>query len=182
LDEYEEIVKKIPAPERAIGPLAGLAARLDYLGPKVQKLEGDLSPKVADLAEKVGKLEYTLSTLELPEGVAMPQKMEQISFAYNLAPLEGVLLTEVAPFSGYIKQVTPHFPEGCNALCDVRVGHGNKQFCPKEGFLALNDVTPTYPFNEEVSGGNEEIWVEMKNGDGVESHNITVTVILEGAA
>ena len=43
--EYEEIVKKIPVPERAIGPLAGLATRLDYLGPKVE----GLSPKVAEL-------------------------------------------------------------------------------------------------------------------------------------
>ncbi|GAH84614.1 unnamed protein product, partial [marine sediment metagenome] len=128
------------------------------------------------------KLEYALSTLEWPEGVAMPQKIEQIPFAYNLAPLEGVLLTEITPFSGYIKQVTPHFPEGCDGICDVRVGHGPKQFCPKEGYLALNDATPTYPFNEWVSGGNEEIWVEMKNGDSANSHHITVTVILEGAA
>ncbi|GAI39236.1 unnamed protein product, partial [marine sediment metagenome] len=85
MGEYEEIVKKIPVPERAIGPLTGIATRLDYLGPKVQKLEGDLSPKVADLADKVEKLEYTLSTLELPEGVAMPEvKIEQILFAYDL--------------------------------------------------------------------------------------------------
>ncbi|MBA7686925.1 hypothetical protein ES703_95385 [subsurface metagenome] len=112
----------------------------------------------------------------------MPQKIEQIPFAYNLAALEGVLLTEIAPFSGYIKQVTPHWPEGCDALVDIRVGHGNKQFCPKEGYLALNDATPPYPFNEELSGGNEEIWVEMKNADGANAHNITVTVILEGAA
>lgn len=111
----------------------------------------------------------------------MPEvKIVQIPFAYNLAALEGVLLTEVAPFSGYIKQVSIHWPEGSDALVDVRVGHGPKQFCPKEGFLALNDVTPTYPFNEWVSGGNEAIWVEMKNTDSVNSHNITVSVILEG--
>ncbi|GAI88713.1 unnamed protein product [marine sediment metagenome] len=98
----------------------------------------------------------------------MPQKIEQIPFSYDLEKAgtddSQALLTEVVPFSGYIKQVTPHWPDGCDAIVDVRVGHGNKQFCPKEGFLALNAATPTYPFNEPVSGGNEEIWVEMVNG------------------
>ena len=173
--EYEEIVKKIPVPERAIGPLAGIATRLDYLGPKVE----GLSPKVAELREKVGKLEYALSTLELPEGVIMPLKIEQIPFAYNLTALQGVMLTEYAPFSGYIKQISPHWPDGCNGLVQIRVGHGTKQFCPDEGYLALNDATPTYPFNEWVND-HEEIWVEMINGDGVNPHNISVSVILEG--
>ncbi len=178
--EYEEIVKKIPVPERALGPLAGLATRLDYLGPKVEEL-GALSPKVADLGEKVGKLEYALRTLELPEGVAMPTKIEQIPFAYNLAALQGVTLTEYAPFSGYIKQVSLHWPDGTNALVDIRVGHGTKQFCPDDGYLALNDATPTYPFNEWVND-HEEIWVEMRNTDANNPHNITVTVTLEGMA
>lgn len=183
--EYEEIVKKIPVTEKAIGPLAGLATRLDYLGPKVQKMEGDLSPKVADLAEKVGKLEYAISKLEFPEGVAMFQKIEQIPFAHKLAKAglagSGVTLMEYAPFSGYIKQVTPHWPDGADALVDVKVGHGIVQFCPDEGYLALNDVTPSYPFNEWVNY-REEIWVELRNRDGGNEHAITVTVTLEGVA
>lgn len=177
--EYEEIVKKIPLPEQALGPLAGLATRLDYLGPKVE----ELSPKVAAIGEKVGKLEYAISKLEFPEGV-MPTKIEQIPFAYNLTvagtPTSGVMLSEYAPFSGYIKEVSIHWPANCNGLVDVRVGHGTKQFCPDEGYLALNDVTPTYPFNEWVND-HEEIWVELQNGDALFPHNITVTVILEGA-
>ncbi len=185
--EYEEIVKKIPVPERAIGPLTGIAKRLDYLGPKVEELESTLSPSVANLAEKVGKLEYAISKLEFPEGVAMPElKIEQLPFAYNLekagTPNSQALLTEPTPFSGYIKEVEIHWPDGCNHIVDVRVGHGPKQFCPKEGFLALNDVTPTYHFNEWVSGGQESIWVEMINGDAGNTHAITVTVTLEGAA
>lgn len=181
MSEYDEIVKKIPVTEQPIGPLAGLAARLDYLGPKVEQL-GALSPKVDALAEKVDKLEYAISTLELPEGVAMLQmKIEQIPFAYNLAALEGVKLTEYAPFSGNIKQVMIHYPDGCNALVDVRVGHSTKQFCPKNGFLALNNATPIFSFNEWVKD-HEEIWVEMRNGDAVNPHNISCTIFIEGGA
>lgn len=169
-EAYEEMVDKIPAPERPIGPLAGLATRLDYLGPKVETID-----------EEVKKLKYAVSNLELPEGVIMPRNIEQIPFAYNLSALEGVTLTEKAPFSGYITQVTIHWPDGCNALVDVRIGHGTKQFCPDDGYLALNDATPTYPFNEWVSD-NEEIWVEMRNTDGGNSHAITATIILEGVS
>ena len=175
MGEYEEFVKKIPAAERVPEPFTGIDNRLDFLG-----------PKIVDMRERLGKVEYTLSKLELPEGVAMPQKIEQIPFFYDLEKpgTDGsqALLTEIVPFSGYIKQVTPHWPDGCDGNVEVRVGHGNKQFCPKEGFLALNDATPTYPFNESVSGGNEEIWVEMINGDSANKHAITVTVMLEGAA
>lgn len=177
-EEYEEVVKKIPVPERAIGPLAGLAARLDYLGPKVE----ELGPRVDDLGEKVGKMEYALKTLELPEGIAMPVKIEQIPFAYNLAlggtPGSQVTLGEYAPFKGRIKVIIIHWPMNCNALVDVRVGHGVTQFCPRTGYLALNDATVSYYFNEPVDD-HEEIWVEMINGDGGFTHNITVTVAIE---
>lgn len=182
--EYEEIVKKIPVPERAIGPLTGLATRLDYLGPKVEDLSS-LSPKVDALTEKVNKVEYALRTLELPEGVAMPQRIVQIPFVRNLekAGIDGsqAMLTEYAPFSGYIKEVTPHFPDGCNAKVQVRVGRGPEQFCPREGYLAINDATPTYPFNEWCND-HDEIWVEMINGDGANKHQITVSVTLAGVA
>jgi len=181
--EYKELIKRIPLPEQALGPLAGIATRLDYLGPKVEDLESNLSPKVADLAEKVGKLEYALRTVEFPGGVAMPLKIEQIPFVRDLekAGIDGsqVMMTEYAPFSGYIKEISIHWPEGCNHLVDVRVGHGTEQFCPDVGYLALNDATPTYPFNEWCND-HEEIWVEMINGDGVNKHQITVSATLEG--
>lgn len=111
----------------------------------------------------------------------MPVKIEQIPFAYNLAALQGVKLEEAAPFNGYIKEISIHYPDGCDALVDVRVGHDVTQFCPREGYLALNDVTPTYSFNVEVKQG-DPIWVEMKNGDGANPHNISVTVSAEGLA
>lgn len=107
------------------------------------------------------------------------RKIEQIPFAYNLAELQGVMLTEVTPFPGYIKQVTIHWPGGCDALVDVKVGRGVEQFCPNDGYLALNDATPTYLFNVPVKDG-EEIWVEMRNTDDTNPHNITVTVTMEG--
>lgn len=108
----------------------------------------------------------------------MPHKIVQIPFSYNLAALEGVRLEEEVPFAGYIKQVMIHWPEGCNALVDVKTGGGIEQLCPRAGYLALNDATPTYPFNEWITD-HDIIWVEMRNTDGLNSHSITVVVTLE---
>jgi len=126
-----------------------------------------------ELGKRLSKVEAAVA-----EETEMPKTIEQIPFSYTLNPLQGVVLMEYAPFAGYIKQVSIHWPDGCDALVDVRVGHHTKQFCPDEGYLALNDATPTYPFNEYVAD-HEEIWVEMVNTDGVNTHSITVTVILE---
>lgn len=109
--------------------------------------------------------------------MAKEVKIEQIPFSYNLPIGVGVLLTEYAPFAGYIKQIVPHWPAGCAGFVDIRVGHGIKQLCPNEGYLALDDATPTYFFNEEVED-REEIWVELRNASGF-AHVITVTVALE---
>lgn len=134
-----------------------------------------INRKLDDIGERLGRLEEK----EVPE-----VKLEQILYSYNLAiagaPGSQVTLMEYAPFKGFIKEVTPHWPLNCNALVDIRVGHGVTQFCPREGFLALNDATPSYPFNEPVDN-HEEIWVEMINTDGGFTHNITVTVTIEEA-
>jgi len=168
LGEYEDFVKSIPAAERVPEPFNSIDNRLDFLG-----------PIIIDMKNRVEKLEDALASIEVGEGVIMPKIIEQIPFAYNLDPLQGVTLMEYAPFSGYIKQVSLHYPDGCNALVDVRVGHGTKQFCPNEGYLALNNATPIYRSSEWIKD-REEIWVEMRNTDGANSHNITVVVQLEG--
>lgn len=178
LGDYGEAVEEIPIFERPVGPLLGIAARLDYVGPKVEELipkVEELIPKVAGIEDTVKEIESAVSNL----GVAM--KIEQIPFAYTLTALKGVMLSEYAPFPGYIRQVSIHWPNGCNSLVDVKIGHGTKQFCPDDGYLALNDVTPSYPFNERVRD-HEEIWVEMANHDGVNSHAIKVTITLEASA
>jgi len=169
---YEDFVKSIPKGERVPEPFASIDNRLDFLG-----------PKIVSLVEKVVGLESAIGSIE---GLDMTVKnIEQIPYVFNLAipPAVGsrVMLTENAPFAGYIKSITPHWPNGCNALVDIRVGHGTKQFCPNENFLSLNNATPQYPFNEWVDD-NEEIWVEMVNGDGGFTHAITVTIALEGIA
>jgi len=124
----------------------------------------------------------TLSNRVNQLGGASMKRREQIAFARLLAipPAvgSGVRITELPTITGFIKEVTIHWPAGCNALVDVAIGYLTNQFCPRERFLALNDTTPTYYFNEPVTKDNP-IWVIMQNRDGGFVHNITVSVIVE---
>lgn len=148
-------------------------------------LAEDTELKLDTLPDIEAKSDAIIGALEML-GVEVPleKKIEQIAFAYNLViagfPGSGITLTEGAPFDGYIKWIEPHWPDGCDALVDIRVGRAVEQFCPREGYLALNDVTPRYEFNIPVKEG-EDIWVEMINTDGGNPHNITVTIQLESA-
>lgn len=85
----------------------------------------------------------------------------------------GMILTQTPPFDGHIREIKIHWPPGCLGLVDVRVSHGAKQFCPFEFFLSLDNVTPTFPFNEYVVH-TENIFVEIQNTDGINPHTISV--------
>lgn len=148
----------------------GVDERLDFLAPRIfQTLAevGDLREQIRALAEILGG-----------DGIT-PMKIQMIPYSYTLAAAQGARLTELMPFSGRVIEVMIHWPEGCNALVDVKVGHGNVAFCPREGYLALNNVTPKFSFSEWVDEG-AEIWVEMRNADAGFPHTITVTVSIRG--
>lgn len=163
----------------ALGALGTLTLRKEAKAPTDEEVKQALVTIYNHQVTTLEEIKTAIARIPVVEEVIM--RIEQIPFIYNLAPLQGVRLEEVAPFDGYIKQVTIHWPDGCNALVGVKVGHGTPQFCPRDGYLALNDATPTYPFNVKVKEG-DTIWVEMRNTDGVNPHNITVTVSIEGVA
>jgi hypothetical protein len=170
-EEYLEYLRRnVSLLERLGDRLSGTDERVDYAVRQILSQQAkldSLSVAVSNIAERLGV-----------EVIVPERKVEQIKFSYTVQPLQAVKLIENAPFAGTIRQVVIHWPDGCNALVDVRVGHGNKQFCPNEGFLALNDATPSFDFEEPVDD-HEEIWVEIANGDSAYEHSITATVSLE---
>ena len=99
-----------------------------------------------------------------------------LQFAQNVPLASGVRLTDEAPFRGEVEEVLIHWPLGCNALVDVRCGHGNEQFLPAhEGeYLALDSAAPQFAVKGVLVADHEEIWVEILNRDGGWPHFITV--------
>lgn len=181
-EEYERFKReRINLLERAGDWFGGVDERIDFLAPRIFLLlaeVGDLRGQVSNVLEEIRKVQDALA--EFPEGDGIrPMKIEMIPYSYTLAAAQGARMTELMPFSGRVIEVMIHWAEGCNALVDVRVGHGNVPFCPREGYLALNNVTPKFAFNEWVDEG-AEVWVEMRNTDSVNPHTITVTVSVRG--
>lgn len=171
----------------AVALITALTKKAEAAPGEVPPTDEEIRQALALILSQQVDLELKLDAIKAAQGVVMPEVkgIELIPFAYNLAVAgvagSGVVLTELAPFTGHIKEIKPHWPDGCDALVDIRVGRGVEQFCPREGYLSLNDATPSYPFNIPVQE-SEEIWVEMINTDGVNPHAITVTVTLEGVA
>lgn len=105
-------------------------------------------------------------------------RTEQIAISQTLEPLTGIRIERQIPIKGTITSVVLHYPEGCNALVDVRVGHGTKQLCPATGVVALDAATPVIPTSEKVLL-NEVLWAVLENADFVNPHTITVMVTIE---
>lgn len=109
-----------------------------------------------------------------------PQNKRRVlpRFQDTVPLLQGARLIQRSPSGGYIKEVTIHWPPGCLTLVDVRVLHGTVQFCPEVGYLALDNATPTFFFNERIET-DEELIVEIQNADDTNAHTITAIINIE---
>ncbi len=168
-EEYLQYLREnIDKIEIVTDRLGGADERLDYVVNQIEQLP------LADIPLLKMSIESLVSALEVAGiEVEMPGEIREIRIEQNVAALQGVILTQEAPFDGFIREVKIHWPPGAAGLVSVRVGYRTKQFLPFEGFLALDNVTPTYPFNEYVQH-TENIFVEIQNADAANAHRITV--------
>lgn len=112
--------------------------------------------------------------------VTVPRMGEttQIRFQETLATLTGDKFTKMCPYNAIITSICFHFPPGCSALVDVAVGHSERQCFPREDYIALDAATPVFVTGEPVMR-DEELWCEVKNGDSVNAHTISVILTLQ---
>ncbi len=168
-EEYLQYLRdNVSELERIGDKLSGADERLDYVVTQIEKLP------LADIPLLKMSIESLTRVLQAAGiEVEMPGEIREIRIEQNVAALQGIILTQEAPFDGYVREVKIHWPPGAAGLVSVRVGYRTKQFLPFEGFLALDNVTPTYPFNEFVQH-TENIFVEIQNADAANAHRITV--------
>ena len=119
--------------------------------------------------------------LGIEGGVLMGVVTRDVNLRITVQPLTGVRLNRPSPLTGKIVQIIPHWPDGCNALVDVAVGHKDTWVYPHETdtFIALNDATPVLTFDEPITKG-EEIWMIVRNADGVNPHAVSCTFTIIG--
>jgi len=126
--------------------------------------------------------QFALNQLLAKEGMPpMAVVTRDVNLRAVLEPNTGTRVSLPSPVTGRIVQLIPHWPEGCNALVDVAVGHKDTWIYPHlvDTFVALNDATPVLTVDEPITKG-EQIWMIVRNADGRETHAITVTATVIG--
>ena len=86
--------------------------------------------------------------------------------------------SNIVDANGHIKKIEIHWPSGCKDLVGVQVGINRRQICPRNGELAMGSQRAGYDFWEPVKQG-QYIWAKVANRDAVNSHHITITVMIE---
>ena len=102
----------------------------------------------------------------------------EINWRETVAPGGGVRVTRSFSQPGHITKVMFHFPDGCNALVDMRLEKDMDDFYPMRGFLALNDATPVYQILTVGFYAYEPLRLTIQNRDSVNEHTVSCTVVI----
>ena len=128
--------------------------------------------------------QLALNKLLEKEGLpTMAVVTREVNLRVSVQPLTGTRVVKSSPLTGKIVQLIPHWPDGCDALVDVAIGHKDTWILPNETdtYIALNDATPVLTVDESIEKG-EEIWMILRNTDGVNAHAISCTVTIIGVS
>lgn len=170
-EEYQEYLRtNVSALERLGDLFSGIDERVDYVVTQLAQL-GLAEETINRLTEAIEELKAI--------GFVMPIRTEQVVLSQTLQPLQGLKLEDNVPIDGKIVSVIFHYPDGCDALVNIAFGHGSEQICPSEGFITLNDATPSFPVSEPAKKG-DVLWAVMENGDGSNPHAVSVIVTIVG--
>ena len=126
--------------------------------------------------------QLALNQLLEKEGIpTMTVVTREVNLRATVQPLTGTRVAKPSPLTGKIVQLIPHWPDGCDALVDVAIGHKDTWVLPNEvdTYIALNDATPVLTVDESIEKG-EEIWMILRNTDGGNAHAISCTVTIIG--
>jgi len=141
-----------------------------------------IDERVDFVHNQLNDIQLTQNRLLEKEGIpTMAVVTRQVVLRETVQPLTGTRAVKSSPLTGRITQLVLHFPDGCNALVDVAIGHKDTWVCPNEidTFIALNDATPVLTVNEPIEKG-EEMWLVIRNTDGGNAHAISVTFTIVG--
>jgi len=141
-----------------------------------------IDERVDYIHNQVAASQLALNKLLEKEGLpTMAVVTREVNLRVTVQPLTGTRVNKPSPLTGKIVQLIPHWPDGCDALVDVAIGHKDTWILPSEvdTFIALNDATPVLTVDEPIVKG-EEIWMILRNTDGVNAHAVSCTVTIIG--
>ena len=159
-----------PTQELPFDKLTTVDEKVDFLHKQIDAFQVKLVTSQLSLTRLLEEVEPTMAKVQ-----------KQYVFKHTLDPLTGLTDHQRLPMLQTVKTITVHFPDGCNALVDVAVGYSrDKRLLPEEGYLSLNDTTPTWIINKEITD-TDTLWVEIRNSDAVNTHAVSIIVNYEEA-
>ena len=154
-----------PAYKLPFEKLTTIDERVDFIHNQIDVLQGGVGASLTQLLGKGG----------LPTMIK-PQK--QVVFKHTVLPLQGIMDHKRIPMLKTVKTITIHWPSGCSSNVEVAVGYSrDKRLLPEEGYLALDNTTPTWEVNKDVD--SDTLWVDIKNGSALNSYPISVIINYE---
>ncbi len=143
-----------------------------------------IDERVDFVHNQVATAQLALNKLLEKEG--MPP-MAAVTRDVNLRALvlrnTGTRIFKPSPLTGRIVQLIPHWPDGCDALVDIAVGHRDTWIYPHQvdTYIALNDATPVLTIDEPIEKG-EELWMIIRNTDGGNDHAVSCAFTITGVS
>ena len=141
-----------------------------------------IDERVDYIHNQVAASQLALNQILEKEGLpTMAVVTREVNLRVSVQPLTGTRVDKPSPLTGKIVQLILHWPDGCDALVDVAIGHKDTWVLPNEidTYIALNDATPVLTVDEPIEKG-EEIWMILRNTDGANVHAISCTVTIVG--
>ena len=141
-----------------------------------------IDERVDFVHDQLTAVQLALNQLLEKEGVpTMAAITRDVNLRVTLLPNQGQRIAQPSPITGRIVQLIPHFPDGCNALVDMAVGHKDTWIYPHrtDTFIALNDATPVLTVDEPIGKG-EEIFMIARNGDAGFPHTVSCACTIIG--
>jgi len=141
-----------------------------------------IDERVDFIHDQLNAVQLAQNQLLEKEGLpTMAVVTREVVLRATVQPLRGTRVAKPSPLTGRVTQLVLHFPDGCNALVDLAIGHKDTWICPNEidTFIALNDATPVLTVDEPIEKG-EELWMIIRNTDGGFAHAISVTFTIVG--
>lgn len=167
METYDEFKQSHNKLEKVGDLLTGVDERVDWLARFVTEKTGLIMERLAVLESAV-----------LEPAVLNMENSKTIRLSSTVPASTGIRLTSPAlGRRATIQSVITHFPDGCDALVDIAFGSGTYQLVPLEGFLALNDASPSFIINKVIEN-NEDLWAIINNFDAGFAHTISIIVTI----
>jgi len=141
---------------------------------EMMRIDGDTKELLRQSVPGTNDAERVRNALRQQGPLGVSNRTRQVVISESVGTGKRVRLRENSPVPGAITSLSLKFPDGVQGNVEAAVEVKGNRVLPSSGdFVTLNQDLPVFPFEEEVSKG-DDIDLVVENKDPVHSHKITL--------